>query len=128
MSSSGLPRDATSPGTPPAKTLAKVTWLELLCWLLRRRRRFRVSGRSMTPLLHPGDEVLVAPKARVRPGDIIVARHPFRQDLELIKLVTHVDADGRVRLEGLNSAESSDSRTLGTISPELIRGRVSSRF
>jgi len=34
----------------------------------------RVTGRSMTPLLHPGDRVIVDPDEPVRPGDIVVAK------------------------------------------------------
>ena len=32
---------------------------EILLWLLRRRRRFRIEGHSMEPVLREGDEVLV---------------------------------------------------------------------
>lgn len=86
----------------------------------------------MFPLLQPGDEVLVDRRAyrnrRPHPGDIVVARHPFRKDVRLIKRVTAVLEDGRCRLEGDNTAESTDSRSLGLIPPSHILGRVTSRF
>ncbi|HEY9738578.1 MAG TPA: S24/S26 family peptidase, partial [Trichocoleus sp.] len=57
---------------------------DLLLWLLRQRLRLRVVGRSMLPLLRPGEEVLVdlwayRGKAKTgspqhpQPGDIVVA-------------------------------------------------------
>jgi nickel-type superoxide dismutase maturation protease len=105
---------------------------ELLWWLLRRRRRFRVSGTSMLPLLKPGDEVLVNPHAYRRtppqPGDIVVAQHPFRPEVRLIKRVTDVLDSGHYVLKGDNPTESTDSRTFGAISASHIIGQVTSRF
>jgi len=106
--------------------------LELLLWLLRLRRRFRVTGASMSPLLQPGDEVLADPRAYrrrpPRPGDIVVARHPFRTDLRLVKRVTAVLENGHCLLEGDNPQESTDSRAFGSLPPERLLGRVTSRF
>ena len=86
----------------------------------------------MLPLLKPGDDVLVNPNAyrqtQPRPGDIVVAQHPFRQDVRLIKRVTDVLDNGRYVLKGDNPAESTDSRTFGAISASYIIGRVTSRF
>lgn len=86
----------------------------------------------MVPLLEPGDEVLVNPRAyrqrSPRPGDIVVARHPYRTDLRLIKRIAEVLDDGRCVLEGDNLTESTDSRVFGAIPPERIAGRVTSRF
>ncbi len=86
----------------------------------------------MVPLLKPGDELLIDPRAYRRlppaPGDIIVARHPYRTDLFLVKRVKSVTEDGVCRLEGDNPAESTDSRTLGLVSGEHILGRVTGRF
>ncbi len=105
---------------------------ELLLWLLRLRRRFRVTGASMVPLLEPGDEVLVDTRAYrktpPRPGDIVVARHPYRTDLLLIKRVAQVLDNGYCALKGDNPSESTDSRTFGSLPPERILGRVTSRF
>ena len=105
---------------------------DILLWLVRRRRRFRVTGRSMWPLLQPGEEVLLDPAAyRQRgpqPGDIVVACHPQRPQLYVVKRVTAVLADGRCFLLGDNRAESTDSSTFGAIAPEAIVGQVVSRF
>jgi nickel-type superoxide dismutase maturation protease len=105
---------------------------ELLLWLLRLRRRFRVSGASMLPILEPGDEVLIDPKAYRRrsplPGDIVVARHPHQRDLCVIKRVESVLDGGSCRLRGDNPDESTDSRAFGDVSPSQILGCVTSKF
>ena len=95
-------------------------------WLLRRRLRFRVSGRSMAPVLEPNDEVLLDPRAVPRVGDIVVARHPHRVDVRLIKQIKEFDEAGRAVLAGVNPEESTDSRTLGGVPMELLVGRVTS--
>ena len=112
--------------------LGESNWRELLLWLLRRRRRFRVAEMSMAPLLEPGDEVLVDPRAyrqqRPLPGDIVIAQHPSRPDFKLIKRVTAVFEDGRLFLQGDNLAESNDSRAFGALPPDHILGKVTSKF
>lgn len=105
---------------------------ELLLWLARRRRRFRVTGHSMQPLLKPGDEVLINPRAYAgaspRPGDLVVARHPLRPNIKIIKRVTAVATNGGVILHGDNPPESTDSRVFGPVPPRLITGKVTRRF
>ncbi len=101
---------------------------ELLLWILRLRRRYRVTGASMFPLLRAGDEVLADAGAyRQQPptvGDIVVAQHPAQADLRIIKRVAAVQGDGRYHLKGDNPAASSDS----IVSRNLILGRVTSKF
>lgn len=105
---------------------------EFLLWLVRRRRRFRVSGRSMTPLLEPGQEVLINPAAyrhtRPQPGDIVVVRHPDQPQLRLIKRITAVLDGEHYMVKGDNRLESTDSRAFGPVRVEHILGQVTSRF
>lgn len=105
---------------------------EILLWLVRRRWRFRITGYSMVPALNPFDEVLVDGRAyrraRPRPGDIVVTRHPYRRDVLLVKRVAAVLDDGRCLLTGDNPDESTDSRSFGLIPAERILGRVTSRL
>ena len=82
----------------------------------------------MEPVLRPGDEVLIDTRTKPRVGDIVVARHPFRTDVQVIKRIVGFDAAGRAELRGDNPQASSDSRTLGAFGPELLLGRVSSRL
>ncbi|WP_008315273.1 nickel-type superoxide dismutase maturation protease [Leptolyngbya sp. PCC 6406] len=123
-------------------TLRSATWWDVLLWLGRRRRRWRVTGESMVPLLQPGEEVLMNPHAyrdgqrpaqrghrHPRPGEIVVARHPQRPDcFPLIKRVRIVASDGRCHLEGDNGAASTDSRQFGLVPPQDILGQVVCRF
>ena len=105
---------------------------DLLLWAVGRRRRIRIVGASMAPTFRPGDEVLVDPRAyRTRPpvrGDVVLARHPYRGDVRLVKRVTRVEPSGAVFLEGDNPAESSDSRVFGALRPERLLGRVVGSF
>ncbi len=104
---------------------------ELLLWLLRRRRRFRVVGESMLPILRAGDEVLLdehaydsaAPQA----GEIVVAYHPEQPDLKIIKRVGVVLANGLFLISD-NSSAGNDSRQFGVVKMEKIVGRVNGRF
>ncbi len=104
----------------------------MVLWLVRRRFRFRVNGPSMLPLLKTGDEVLIDPNAYrtslPRPGHIVIARHPGRPDLRMIKRVDTIVEDQLLILKGDNPDESTDSRIFGPISPEQLIGRVTSRF
>ncbi|MDX1520567.1 MAG: nickel-type superoxide dismutase maturation protease [Anaerolineae bacterium] len=112
--------------------LANIGLSEFMLWLRRRRRRVRVTGDSMLPLLAPGDEVLVDPGAYrrtgPRPGDIVIARHPYRTEVTLIKRVESLTAAGQLVLKGDNPAESTDSRTFGTIGLDQVIGKVTCRF
>jgi nickel-type superoxide dismutase maturation protease len=105
---------------------------ELLLWILRLRRRVRVRGESMLPHLRSGDEVLVDPYAyrrnAPRPGEIVLAQHPYQRDLKLVKRVEAVLEGDRYRLRGDNPSQSTDSRTFGNIPRGEILGRVTSIF
>ena len=128
MNSSGPPRDETSPGTPPVKPIPRASLIERGHWVLRRRLRFRVSGRSMQPWLDPGEYVLVNPTVTASPGAIVVARHPYRSDVILVKAVASIDDAGRLFLVGTNPEESTDSRTQGGIPAENLLGIVTSKM
>lgn len=85
--------------------------------------RYRIQGNSMLPELKDGDEVLVTPNETYQIGDIIVAQHPFKQSVVLIKRISELD-ENSVYLIGDNPAESTDSRTLGKIPRKDILGKV----
>ena len=86
----------------------------------------------MKPVLNQGDQILVDPDAyRDHPpavGDIVVARHPYRTDVTLVKRVAKVLIDERYQLEGDNMIGSTDSRNFGSISRKNLLGQVTSRF
>jgi nickel-type superoxide dismutase maturation protease len=109
--------------------IPSLTAAEFVHWLLLRRRRYRVSGASMIPLLNPGDEVLLDPRAYRRaapqPGDMVVALHPAKTGIHIIRRVSALNPDGTVSLRGENPFESSDFRAVPT---GTILGKVTSRF
>lgn len=86
----------------------------------------------MSPLLSSGDDILVDTRAyRSRSpavGDIILARHPYRRGLRMVKQVVSVSPVGRLELRGLHPLENTDSRAFGSLSPGLLLGRVTSRL
>ncbi len=101
---------------------------EKLLLILRRREAFAVDGDSMVPSLTSGDKVLVDPSAMIAVGDIVLAKHPYKQNTRLIKRVTEISASGEYFLAGDNPDESTDSRTFGALRPADIIGKVVCRL
>ena len=104
---------------------------KLLLLLVGARKRLRVTGSSMIPLLQPGEEILFHPQAYSHTfpqvGDIIVAQHPF-QGKKIVKRVTAVLEDGSCFLIGDNHVASTDSRSYGFVAIDKILGRVTNKF
>ena len=109
--------------------LPEISRPEFVLWLLRKRKRFKVQGASMYPLLRPGDEVLVDPRAYSRKppeiGDLVIAQHPTRKELKLVKRVAGLHADGSLDLQGENPFETTDFNGLPA---NAILGRVTCLF
>ncbi len=112
--------------------LPDISYQEFLLWLLRRRKRFRVTGHSMQPLLQPGSEILINPHAyRQSPpqiNDLVVVTHPHKSNLEIVKRIVAIREDNSYFIQGDNLSYSTDSRNFGTVAFNLIRGKVTSRF
>ena len=90
--------------------------------------RIAVAERSMEPVLWPGDWLLVRRTRRVRPGQIVLARHPGRPTLLLVKRAGWREAGGWW-LESANPAAGAvDSARFGAVPDELIEGRVLLRY
>ena len=115
-------------------------WREMALWLIRRRRLFRVTGDSMTPALTAGAVVMLDPQAyrqtMPREHEIVVARHPRQNELQIVKRVAAVierpTESGNPRalliLASDNAAAGSDSRIFGPVELELVMGKVVSRL
>lgn len=115
-----------------ANILPETHLRELLLLLLRRRKRLKVRGKSMLPLLQPGEEILINPhayqKSKPEVGDIVVTIYPYSPEITIVKRITAIDLDGNYFLSGDNPAASTDSRYWGTIKSQDIMAKVTSRF
>ena len=82
-----------------------------------------VDGPSMAPTLAHGDRLFCRYGGRVRAGAIVVARHPLRQELFVVKRAVERRGGGWWLLSD-NSRVESDSRDFGPVPDELVLGRV----
>lgn len=112
--------------------LAASSYQEFFLWLLGKRKRFRVQGNSMLPLLQPGEEILIDRHAYQNSlpqiGELVVAIHPEKSNLPIVKRVKAITPEGKYFLIGDNLAQSTDSNAFGAVSLEHILGKVTSRF
>lgn len=86
-----------------------------------------VRGPSMVPTLRDGDVLLVRYGAPVRPGDVVVVRHPLQQDLLVVKRAVERREHGWWLL-GDNPYAEGDSRLFGTVPDELVLARAVVRY
>jgi nickel-type superoxide dismutase maturation protease len=90
--------------------------------------RVKVAERSMEPALRPGDWLLVLRTRRISPGQIVLARHPARPGMLIVKRAAR-RAGGGWWLESDNhDAPAVDSRRFGAVPEALIEGRVLLRY
>ncbi|MER6330076.1 nickel-type superoxide dismutase maturation protease [Streptomyces sp. NPDC001034] len=82
-----------------------------------------VTGPSMVPTLRHGDQLLVRYGGVVGPGDIVVLRHPFQQDLLVVKRAVE-RREGGWWVLGDNPYAGGDSTDYGVVPEELILGRA----
>ncbi len=96
--------------------------------------RVAVAERSMEPALRPGDWLLVrrsmraGHSPRIRPGRLVIARHPGRPDLLLVKRVARREPHGWWLESDNPGAGAVDSGRFGAVPPERIEGRVLLRY
>ncbi|MEO8042888.1 MAG: nickel-type superoxide dismutase maturation protease [Acidobacteriota bacterium] len=104
--------------------LREANWKDRISYAIGKLKAFRVQGDSMLPTLRDGEVVLISPKASVEPGDIVLAKHPYKQSVKMLKRVAAIDDSGRYSLVGDNAGESTDSRTFGTLPVAHIEGKA----
>ncbi len=102
--------------------------------------RVAVAERSMEPALLPGDWLIVwrglltrrhpAPgqAVKVRPGQLVIARHPGLPGTLLVKRVAWREAGGWWLVSDNPSAGGVDSFRFGPVPPDLVEGRVLLRY
>ena len=109
-------------------TLPNASLIDRALYRFRRLRGFTVEGDSMLPVIKNGDIVLIRPGSAFAVGDIVLASHPYKASVKILKRVAAIDALNKVTLIGDNPAESTDSRAFGAVSIESILGRAVSRL
>lgn len=82
----------------------------------------------MSPTLEDGTAVFIKPTKKVKKGDIVLAHHPFKKSVRILKRVAEIADDKKLILIGDNPSESSDSRNFGLVSTENIIGKVVCRL
>ncbi|MDT0341638.1 nickel-type superoxide dismutase maturation protease [Streptomyces litchfieldiae] len=78
---------------------------------------------SMLPTLRPGDQLLLSYGSRVRPGDVVVMRHPFQHDLLIVKRAVERRGGGWW-VVGDNPEVTNDSREFGVVPDGLVVARA----
>lgn len=106
------------------KELPEASFYDIALIFFGYRFRYIAEGKSMLPLLKDGDEVLVDKNAEVKVGDIVVARHPIEQNLDVMKRIERINERGHYFLLGDNLEDSQDSRKYGAVTKEYIKGKV----
>jgi nickel-type superoxide dismutase maturation protease len=97
--------------------------------------RVAVAERSMEPALLPGDWLLVMRRIRaggavprIRPGQLVIARHPGQPGMLLVKRAARREPDGWWLESDNPEAGAVDSRAFGVVPGGLIEGRVLLRY
>jgi len=97
--------------------------------------RVAVVEQSMAPGLRPGDWLLVrragwpGRQLRIGPGQVVIATHPGRPGLLLVKRVARRDAAGWwLESDNPDAVGATDSHQFGAVDPGLIEGRVLLRY
>ncbi|MEC7444433.1 MAG: nickel-type superoxide dismutase maturation protease [Candidatus Thermoplasmatota archaeon] len=87
----------------------------------------RIQGDSMWPTLCDGD---VVPMHRVDPlliseGDIVMAQHPLKPSVMVVKRVLRVESNGDLFLVGDNPdpLASEDSHNFGPVSKSMVQAQ-----
>ena len=110
--------------------LPEANWKERALYFLGKRKGFLVEGNSMLPVLKDGDAVLINLSEKISAGDIVLANHPFKKSVKILKRVKEFDEKGDLILTGDNQEllESADSRTFGAVPLKYLIGKVTCRL
>jgi nickel-type superoxide dismutase maturation protease len=90
--------------------------------------RIKVAERSMLPAVAPGDWLMVWRTRRIRPGQIVLARHPGQETMLIVKRAARRADDGWWLESDNPDAGAVDSRRFGAVPATLIEGRVLGRY
>ena len=105
--------------------MPSANWRSLFLLLSGLRRHARVDGSSMCPTINPGDRVIFQPINRndkqLKPGCVVVVRHPLKPQSLLIKRLIAINNSG-LELRGDNEHASTDSRHFGLVNRDSLLG------
>jgi nickel-type superoxide dismutase maturation protease len=90
--------------------------------------RVAVAERSMEPTLRPGDWLVVLRTTRVRPGQVVISRHPGRPGMLVVKRAAQRGPAGWWLISDSENGAAVDSRAFGAVPAQLIEGRVLLRY
>lgn len=97
-------------------------------YFLGRRRGIIVEGNSMSPTLENGEKIFIKSAKKIEVGDIVLAKHPYKKSVKILKRVAEITEDGKLNLIGDNPSESSDTRSFGLILTENVIGKAVSKL
>ncbi|MAI09228.1 MAG: hypothetical protein CMA08_01415 [Euryarchaeota archaeon] len=85
----------------------------------------RIRGHSMWPTYTDGQTVtfrLTKDASALTAGSVVLAQHPLKADVKVVKRIRHVEDDGRFFLEGdhPDPLGSEDSHNFGSVKPAAI--------
>ena len=91
--------------------------------------RAEVAEHSMLPTLRPGDWILARRTRRIRPGQVVLAWHPARDGLLLVKRAARkVEGGWWLESDFPEAPGARDSRAFGPVPEDRIIGRVLARY
>lgn len=86
----------------------------------------RVSGGSLYPKYRDGDYVFVSALPiwlrGIHPGDVVIYDHPLKG--RRIKIVEHLEDEGKALFLVGTTIDSEDSRNFGAVPRNLVKGKV----
>jgi nickel-type superoxide dismutase maturation protease len=110
------------------KELPEADFFEKAAYFLGWRDIFIIEGDSMLPTLKTGDCVFINSDQKPEIGDIVLFRHPYVQNVNVVKRLAEITAEGNFVVLGDNPPESTDSRNFGAILAKDILGVAVCRF
>ena len=91
--------------------------------------RVEVAENSMLPALRPGDWVIARRTRRIHPGQVVLAWHPSRAGLLLVKRAARkVDGGWWLESDNPGAPGATDSSRFGPVPEDKIVGRVLGRY
>jgi nickel-type superoxide dismutase maturation protease len=91
-------------------------------------KTFVVRGEAMEPTYKEGDYLLVKKQDNYQKGDVITFKYPKDQKQHFIKRISDIPKEKEYFVLGDNLKHSSDSRSWGTVSHDLVRGKVIKKY